>query len=105
MAGVLGGLPELAGGADAEGIPRVIGLRDERGDRRHIASGHCDCESVLARLAPYLMAAQSAALPSVIIYDTGLEALPIRATTVRLRRRPWLSCRPTAGMACFTWSG
>jgi 4-amino-4-deoxy-L-arabinose transferase-like glycosyltransferase len=27
--------------------------------------------------APYLMAAQSAALPSVIIYDTGLEALPI----------------------------
>jgi 4-amino-4-deoxy-L-arabinose transferase-like glycosyltransferase len=27
--------------------------------------------------APYLMAAQSAALPSLIIYDTGLEALPI----------------------------
>jgi 4-amino-4-deoxy-L-arabinose transferase-like glycosyltransferase len=27
--------------------------------------------------APYLMAAQSAALPSVIIYDSGLEALPI----------------------------
>ena len=28
--------------------------------------------------APYLMAAQSAALPALIIYDTGLEALPIR---------------------------
>ncbi len=27
--------------------------------------------------APYLMAAQSAGLPSFIIYDTGLEALPI----------------------------
>jgi len=27
--------------------------------------------------APYLMAAQSIGLPSVIIYDTGLEALPI----------------------------
>ena len=27
--------------------------------------------------APYLMAAQSAELPSLIIYDTGLEALPI----------------------------
>ena len=27
--------------------------------------------------APYLMAAQSAALPSLIIYDSGLEALPI----------------------------
>jgi|HubBroStandDraft_5_1064220.scaffolds.fasta_scaffold08312_2 4-amino-4-deoxy-L-arabinose transferase-like glycosyltransferase len=27
--------------------------------------------------APYLMAAQSAAVPSLIIYDTGLEALPI----------------------------
>ena len=27
--------------------------------------------------APYLMAAQSAALPSLIIDDTGLEALPI----------------------------
>ncbi len=27
--------------------------------------------------APYLIAAQSAALPSLIIYDTGLEALPI----------------------------
>ena len=27
--------------------------------------------------APYLMAAQSAALPAFIIYDTGLEALPI----------------------------
>ena len=27
--------------------------------------------------APYLMAAQSALLPSAIIYDTGLEALPI----------------------------
>ena len=26
---------------------------------------------------PYLMAAQSALLPSAIIYDTGLEALPI----------------------------
>ena len=31
----------------------------------------------LANKAPYLMAAQSAALPSLIIYDTGLEALPI----------------------------
>jgi hypothetical protein len=27
--------------------------------------------------APYLMAAQSALLPSAIIYDSGLEALPI----------------------------
>ncbi len=27
--------------------------------------------------APYVMAAQSALLPSAIIYDTGLEALPI----------------------------
>ena len=31
----------------------------------------------LANRAPYLMAAQSVGLPSVIIYDTGLEALPI----------------------------
>jgi hypothetical protein len=31
----------------------------------------------LENRAPYLMAAQSIGLPSVIIYDTGLEALPI----------------------------
>ena len=31
----------------------------------------------LENRAPYLMAAQSVGLPSVIIYDTGLEALPI----------------------------
>jgi hypothetical protein len=31
----------------------------------------------LENTAPYLMAAQSAALPSLVIYDTGLEALPI----------------------------
>ena len=31
----------------------------------------------LGNRAPYLMAAQSAALPSLVIYDTGLEALPI----------------------------
>ncbi len=31
----------------------------------------------LENTAPYLMAAQSAGLPSLIIYDTGLEALPI----------------------------
>jgi 4-amino-4-deoxy-L-arabinose transferase-like glycosyltransferase len=31
----------------------------------------------LENRAPYLMAAQSAALPSLIIYETGLEALPI----------------------------
>jgi hypothetical protein len=45
--GYLGGLPELAGGADTEGIPGVIGLRDERCHRRHIGSGHDDRESVL----------------------------------------------------------
>src|ERR1022692_591042 len=45
--GYLGGSPELTGGADAEGIPRVIGLRDERCHRRHIGSGHDDRESVL----------------------------------------------------------
>ena len=31
--------------------------------------------------APYVMAAQTAVLPSVIIYDSGLEALPIGGLT------------------------
>ena len=48
------------------GQQAVVSVRAAIPVWQHIESG-----------APYLMAAQSIGLPSVIIYDTGLEALPI----------------------------
>ena len=35
----------------------------------------------LAQGSPYVMAAQTAVVPSIVIYDTGLEALPIGGLT------------------------
>src|ERR1022692_3762235 len=50
----LRGLPELAGDAHAEGIARVVGLPDDRCQRRHIGGGKGDHESVKggSRLVP-----------------------------------------------------
>src|SRR3984893_2297002 len=42
----LRGLPELAGDAHADGIASVIGLPDERCQRRHIGGGKGDHEYV-----------------------------------------------------------
>src|SRR6516165_1916938 len=44
--GYLGGFPKLAGDADAQGVPGVVGPPDGRRHRRHIGSGHGDHESV-----------------------------------------------------------
>jgi hypothetical protein len=55
--------------------------------------------------APYVLAAQSALLPSAIIYDSASRRSPSAASTAPLRRRPWPSCRPTSITAYSISSG
>jgi hypothetical protein len=53
--------------------------------------------------APYLLAAQTSALASVFIDDSGLEALPIGGSPARSARRPCRSSRPTSMPGSSTW--
>ena len=55
--------------------------------------------------APYLMAAETEVVPSLVIYSSGLEALPIGGLTGTIPSPTRASCKPTSGPAGSTWSG